>query len=166
MICNKVEITYGNGGSVPQFCHSGNLHAACILAIVGWADCNSAVAGSMIAQVTSREDTELRNSHVLTLAAVLALSASQSTRVLADTPAAAPAKPAAADVTMPRITTADLKAKLDKHEKLTLVEALEQDHYAEWHLPGAIRMTMPRMFAPKLLPDKKAEIVVYCMNTH
>ncbi|HEY9792307.1 MAG TPA: rhodanese-like domain-containing protein [Candidatus Obscuribacterales bacterium] len=65
---------------------------------------------------------------------------------------------------LPKITTADLKAKLDKHEPLTLVEALDADYYNNWHLPGAVRMTDPDKNAAKLLPDKNAEIIVYCMN--
>ena len=46
-----------------------------------------------------------------------------------------------------------------------LVDALSQEHYANSHLPGAINL--PYEFvdeAEKVLPDKRAEIVVYCMN--
>ena len=65
----------------------------------------------------------------------------------------------------PNITREQLKAKLDRGDDFVLVEALSQEHYAAAHLPGAINL--PYEFvdeAEKVLPDKKAEIVVYCMN--
>ena len=46
-----------------------------------------------------------------------------------------------------------------------LVEALSHEHYANSHLPGAINL--PYEFvdeAEEILPDKDAQIVVYCMN--
>jgi hypothetical protein len=45
------------------------------------------------------------------------------------------------------------------------VEALSRPHCESSHLPGAINL--PYEFvddAEKVLPDKRAEIVVYCMN--
>jgi hypothetical protein len=64
------------------------------------------------------------------------------------------------------ITGKQLKAQLDEHKKLVLVEALDPKYYELSHLPGAIRMTEPEKEAAKMLPDKSAEIVVYCMNSH
>ena len=109
----------------------------------------------------------MRKRHVFVLAALLALATTQGISVLADTPTAAPAKTAAkTENGNPIIGTANLKAKLNNHEQLTLVEALESKYFDQWHLPGAIMMTDANKYAAKLLPDKKAEIVVYCMNTH
>jgi rhodanese-related sulfurtransferase len=65
----------------------------------------------------------------------------------------------------PIITREQLKAKMDRGDDFALVEALSQKHYASSHLPGAINL--PYEFvdeAEKVLPDKKAQIVVYCMN--
>ena len=65
----------------------------------------------------------------------------------------------------PIITREELKAKMDRGDDFVLVEALSQKHYANSHLPGAINL--PYEFvdeAEKVLPDRKAEIVVYCMN--
>ena len=63
------------------------------------------------------------------------------------------------------ISRAELKAKMDRGDDFVLVEALSHAHYASSHLPGAINL--PYEFvddAEKVLPDKDAEIVVYCMN--
>jgi rhodanese-related sulfurtransferase len=65
----------------------------------------------------------------------------------------------------PIITREQLKAKMDRGDDFVLVEALSPKHYASAHLPGAINL--PYEFvdeAEKVLPDKNAQIVVYCMN--
>jgi len=68
--------------------------------------------------------------------------------------------------TVPRISREDLKGKLDRGEAITLVEALPEMYYRRAHLPGAINIPAERVaeLAPRLLPDKDAEIVVYCAN--
>ena len=56
---------------------------------------------------------------------------------------------------------------MDRGDGLVLVDALSQEHYASSRLPGAVNL--PYEFvdeAEKVLPDKDAEIVVYCMNVH
>lgn len=65
------------------------------------------------------------------------------------------------------VSTKDLKAKLDK-KSIMLVETLAPERYREAHLPGALNMPPERVgeLAPTLLPDKNAEIVTYCANTH
>jgi rhodanese-related sulfurtransferase len=63
------------------------------------------------------------------------------------------------------ITREELKAKMDRGDDFLLVEALSRAHYESSHLPGAINL--PYEFvdeAEEVLPDKGAEIVVYCMN--
>ncbi len=66
----------------------------------------------------------------------------------------------------PRITRKELKALLDRGEAILLVEALPDMYYRKAHLPGAINIPVERVseLAPHLLPDKHAEIVVYCAN--
>ncbi len=63
------------------------------------------------------------------------------------------------------ITREELRAKIDCGDGFVLVDALSVEHYASSHLPGAVNL--PHEFvdeAEKVLPDKDAEIVVYCMN--
>jgi rhodanese-related sulfurtransferase len=59
-----------------------------------------------------------------------------------------------------------LKGKLDRGEGFTLVETLPEVVYQHEHLPGAINLPPDhvREFAPRLLPDKGAELIVYCAS--
>jgi rhodanese-related sulfurtransferase len=64
------------------------------------------------------------------------------------------------------ITREKLKAKMDRGDRLTIVEVLPVQYYRHTHLPGAINLP-PEEFgklAPQLLPDKNAAIVVYCTD--
>ena len=65
-----------------------------------------------------------------------------------------------------RITRDELKAKLDAGARITLVEALPEKYFRHAHLPGALNLPHDAVdaLAPSLLPDKSAEIVVYCAN--
>ena len=67
---------------------------------------------------------------------------------------------------VPTITLAELQAKLDANEDVILVEALGPLYFEEAHLPGAINIPHEAIdeLAPSLLPDKDAQIVVYCAN--
>jgi len=62
------------------------------------------------------------------------------------------------------ITLPELREKLARGDPVTLVEILPPPRYREGHLPGAIYIPplQVRELAPKRLPDKSAEIVVYC----
>jgi rhodanese-related sulfurtransferase len=64
------------------------------------------------------------------------------------------------------ISRDDLKAKIDRGESFALVETLPEATYHHAHLPGAINLPPDRVkeLAPLLLPDKSAEIVVYCSS--
>jgi rhodanese-related sulfurtransferase len=64
------------------------------------------------------------------------------------------------------ITRDELKAKLDRGEDVVLVETLPEEYYRQGHLPGALNMPYEQVqeLTPRLLPDKDAEIVTYCMN--
>ena len=66
------------------------------------------------------------------------------------------------------ISTKDLKAKLDRKEGIKVVETLAPERYHEAHIPGALNIPPERIkeLAPHLLPNKNAEIVTYCANTH
>jgi rhodanese-related sulfurtransferase len=64
------------------------------------------------------------------------------------------------------ISRDDLRAKIDRGEEFALVETLPEVAYHHAHLPGAINLPPDRVkeLAPRLLPDKSAEIVVYCSS--
>jgi rhodanese-related sulfurtransferase len=66
------------------------------------------------------------------------------------------------------ISTRGLKSKLDKNQGITVVETLAPERYREAHIPGALNIPPERIkeLAPQLLPNKNAEIVTYCANTH
>jgi rhodanese-related sulfurtransferase len=58
----------------------------------------------------------------------------------------------------------ELKAKIDRGEQFVLVETLPVEYYRHSHLPGAINLPPDKVaeLAQTLLPDKEADIVVYC----
>ncbi len=59
----------------------------------------------------------------------------------------------------------EVAAKVDRGE-VTVIEALPANYYEDGHLPGAINLPHDQVdeLATDLLPDKQAEIVVYCSN--
>jgi rhodanese-related sulfurtransferase len=65
---------------------------------------------------------------------------------------------------MGTITRADLKASIDRGDDFTLIETLPESYFQEGHLPRAINLPPDRIpeLAPRLLPVKDADIVVYC----
>ena len=65
------------------------------------------------------------------------------------------------------ISTRDLKSKLDNRQ-ITVVETLAPERFREAHIPGALNIPPERIneLAPQLLPNKGAEIITYCANTH
>ena len=62
------------------------------------------------------------------------------------------------------ISREDLKAKLDREDDFFLVESLSEDQYEHAHLPGAVNIPphQERELAGELIPDKDADVVVYC----
>jgi len=64
------------------------------------------------------------------------------------------------------ISRDELKQKIDRKDHFLLVETLAKVAYDHAHLPGAINLPpdQVKVLAPKLLPDKNAEIVVYCAS--
>ncbi len=67
---------------------------------------------------------------------------------------------------METVSREELKRKMDDGEAFTLVETLAPVAYAHGHLPGAVNLPPDRVreLAPSLLPDKGAEIIVYCSS--
>ena len=63
------------------------------------------------------------------------------------------------------ISREELKEKVNRGEDLVLVDTVAERYYRHSHLPGAIHLPVDeiRERAPELLPDKDAEIVVYCI---
>ena len=69
---------------------------------------------------------------------------------------------------MPEVRTIDratVQARLEAGA--VLLEALGPQYYADMHLPGARNMPHDRVdeLAPRLVPDKDTEVIVYCSNT-
>lgn len=64
------------------------------------------------------------------------------------------------------ISREELKAKIERGDDFRLVETLAPEKYRHTHLPRAINIPPDRVaeLAPRLLPDRSAEIVVYCAS--
>ena len=62
------------------------------------------------------------------------------------------------------ISRDELKSKIERRDNFLLVETLPRTAYQHAHLPGAINLPPDQVqqLAPALLPDKAADIVVYC----
>jgi rhodanese-related sulfurtransferase len=60
----------------------------------------------------------------------------------------------------------ELRAKMDRGDSLILLEVLAPPYYRHSHLPGALNLPPGKVaeMAPDLLPDKGAEIVLYCWD--
>jgi rhodanese-related sulfurtransferase len=67
---------------------------------------------------------------------------------------------------VPTITRFELKKRIDSKRPFTLVETLSAQRFAEGHLPGALNLPPDQIkqLAATVLPDKSAEIVVYCAS--
>jgi len=65
-----------------------------------------------------------------------------------------------------RIGRDELRARLEEGNRPIVVEALGPSNFEDAHLPGALNLPHDRVdeLAFDLLPDKDAEIVVYCSN--
>jgi rhodanese-related sulfurtransferase len=64
------------------------------------------------------------------------------------------------------IDTAELAARLHAPEPPIVAEILAPRYFASGHLPGALNLPLEGFAenAARLLPDKAAEIVVYCAS--
>ena len=68
---------------------------------------------------------------------------------------------------VPRVERKELKWKIDRAEPLVLLEILPEEEYRKGHLPDAISVPPERVaeLVPELVPDREAEIVVYCAHS-
>lgn len=64
------------------------------------------------------------------------------------------------------ISRDELRQKIERKDDFLLVETLPAATYHHQHLPGAINLPPESVteLATTLLPDKRAEIVVYCAS--
>jgi rhodanese-related sulfurtransferase len=60
----------------------------------------------------------------------------------------------------------DLRNRMDRGAPVVLLEVLAPQYYRHSHLPGALNLPPGKVaeMAPALLPDKEAEIVLYCWD--
>ena len=67
---------------------------------------------------------------------------------------------------MKTISREELKQKIDRKDEFVLVKTLAETAYHHAHLPGAINLPPDKVSvqAPNLLPDRGAEIIVYCAS--
>ena len=58
----------------------------------------------------------------------------------------------------------EVKARLDRGEKLLIVDVREESEYARDHLPGAVHLGkgVIERDVEQRIPDRDAEIVLYC----
>jgi rhodanese-related sulfurtransferase len=60
----------------------------------------------------------------------------------------------------------DLQARMDRGDPVILLEVLAPQYYRHSHLPGALNLPPGKVaeMAADLVPDKEAEIVLYCWD--
>jgi hypothetical protein len=64
-----------------------------------------------------------------------------------------------------KISREELKAELDAGKTITLVDALPEKYFTLSHLANSINIPFEQADkAERLLPNKTAEIIVYCMD--
>ena len=65
------------------------------------------------------------------------------------------------------ISREESKEKMERGDDFVLVETLDEEYYRHSHLPGAVNLPPDEVGekAAEVIPDKSAEVVVYCMNT-
>jgi rhodanese-related sulfurtransferase len=64
------------------------------------------------------------------------------------------------------ITRDELKRKMDRGDRFVLVDVLEPATYGRERLPRAVNIPWGHVaeLAPRVIPDKSAEVVVYCSS--
>jgi rhodanese-related sulfurtransferase len=67
---------------------------------------------------------------------------------------------------MKTLNTTDLQSRRKANPALVLLEALPEKYYEDGHLPGARHFPhdQARALAPQVIPDRTAEVVVYCAS--
>lgn len=65
----------------------------------------------------------------------------------------------------PQISREELLEKVQRGDAFYLFEVLPKMYWRKHHLPGARSLPLDEIAkVPELVPDKRAEIVVYCWN--
>lgn len=66
------------------------------------------------------------------------------------------------------ISRDELRRKIESGERFHLFEVLPEPYYRKHHLPGALHMSPTDVVAAaeRHLPDRAAEIVLYCWDDH
>ena len=64
------------------------------------------------------------------------------------------------------ISREELNEKMDRGDDFVLLDTMGSPYYRHSHLPDAVNLPVDEVSerAPELLPDKDAEIVVYCLD--
>lgn len=67
---------------------------------------------------------------------------------------------------IPTITRDELHAKIQRGDAFHLFEVLGPQYFRKHHLPGARNLPPDQVttLVPQLVPDRGAEIVVYCWD--
>ena len=67
---------------------------------------------------------------------------------------------------MANIGRDELRSEMDGGEPVVLVEVLAPPYYRNSHVPEALNIPPGKVgeMAPDLLPDKNAEVVLYCWD--
>lgn len=65
-----------------------------------------------------------------------------------------------------RISRQELKARIDRGDTFVLLDTSPEAAYRKGHLPGAINIPSDNIIddASRRIPDRHAEVVVYCAN--
>ena len=61
-------------------------------------------------------------------------------------------------------TVADVKSRMDRGEKLNVVDVREESEYAAGHIPGAVHLSkgVIERDVEARFPEKSAELILYC----
>ncbi|HYH05250.1 MAG TPA: rhodanese-like domain-containing protein [Bacillota bacterium] len=64
------------------------------------------------------------------------------------------------------LSAAAVKTKLEQNPDIRLVDVRTSEEYREGHIPGSILLPLDRLTteAEETLPDKNAEMIVYCRS--
>lgn len=86
----------------------------------------------------------------------------------ASAPAAAPTASSAEAIKAEyhQLTAAQAKARMDSGDEVIILDVRTPEEYAQGHIPGAVLLPVTSIGSDtaKLLPDKDAEILIYCRS--
>ncbi|NLD34652.1 MAG: rhodanese-like domain-containing protein [Clostridiales bacterium] len=78
----------------------------------------------------------------------------------------APSAQPAAKAEYRQLTAEQAKARMDSGDEVIILDVRTPEEYAQGHIPGAVLLPVSNIGADtaELLPDKNAEILVYCRS--